>query len=218
MKKQWKRASALAMAAAASAMLFGCAPSGLTGSGASSPSRASQAIQPSAPTAPTQPSQGTLPSLKPIMTEPSAGPSQVIATTEQIRLGYHGSTAWMGAFSTDRGCLMLATSVETLTDGLKQRGIQTQNLDLHLYDEAFFQENRLAVIPASSNSGSVRYQAELTTEGKTVHIALDAQMPPAGTSDMADWLVLVVLPLNSFDAQTQVFAPAWQGGSDHQIR
>ncbi len=112
---------------------------------------------------------------------------------KQLRL-HNVRSGWMASFQTDNGAFLLATSVETLMNGLSKRGIDPTALDLAAYDDRFFAENYLVVIPRRTNSGSVTYSARVEKTDTGVRISTVGKMPPVGTTDMADWLVLV--PLN----------------------
>lgn len=134
------------------------------------------------------------------------------AETVQLRLREVGSN-WKNAFDQEKGCFAVAASAQELDDLIGSK-LPSQELDLSAYDDAFFAENRLVLIPRSSNSGSVRYQAKVNPDGDMLHIDLDAQMPEMGTADMAEWLVLVVLPNAEYDAMTiTVPVPAGNSGT-----
>jgi hypothetical protein len=100
---------------------------------------------------------------------------------------------WMRAFQTDKGMYFVADSIPSLLDGLKQRGLDTQKLSFEDYDEEFFQQYRLVVIPRRTNSGSVRFSARIENVQGVARISTVGNMPQVGTADMADWLVLVPL-------------------------
>ena len=120
--------------------------------------------------------------------------------TAQLRI-HTVDTSWQNAFNQENGCFALVSSVEELND-LAAEKLSAFSLDLTAYDEAFFAENRLVLIPRSSNSGSVTYQAMVNTDDGFAHIELDARMPEIGTMDMAQWLVLVTLPNGEYDDMT----------------
>lgn len=122
------------------------------------------------------------------------------AQTAQLRIHTTGS-GWQNAFKQETGCFALVSDVQEL-NSLVESKLSAFELDLSAYDEAFFAENRLVLIPRSSNSGSVTYQAKLNVDGDMIHIELDAQMPEIGTADMAEWLVLVVLPDAQYENMT----------------
>ena len=124
------------------------------------------------------------------VTRPPEGNTEDV---KQLRL-HNVRSGWMASFQTDNGAFLLATSVETLMNGLSKRGIDPTALDLAAYDDRFFAENYLVVIPRRTNSGSVTYSARVEKTDTGVRISTVGKMPPVGTTDMADWLVLV--PLN----------------------
>jgi hypothetical protein len=123
------------------------------------------------------------------VTRPMEGNTEGV---KQLRL-HDVRRGWMASFQTDNGAFLLATSVETLMSGLSKRGIDPAALDLAAYDDRFFAENYLVVIPRSTSSGSVTFSARVDKTDAGVRISTVGKMPPVGTSDMADWLVLVPL-------------------------
>lgn len=123
------------------------------------------------------------------VTIPKEGNTDNVA---QIRL-YNVRGNWMKAFETENGMFFTADNIVELLDQLKQRGMDSQKLDLSAYDDAFFAEYRLVVIPRRTSSGSVRFSARVENVEGYVRIATVGKMPEIGTADMADWLVLVPL-------------------------
>jgi hypothetical protein len=137
--------------------------------------------------------QTTIPFGKDDPSLPATGPVQ--SNTEdvtQLRL-YNMRNGWTEAFRTENGMFLAADSVQALMSGLSDRGIPVEKLDLSDYDDRFFAENILVVIPRTSNSGSVRYSARVEQSEAGITISTVGKMPEIGTSDMADWLVLVPL-------------------------
>jgi hypothetical protein len=159
--------------------------------GCSAPNAAQPTI--TAPATVTVPQNATIPLDKddPMLpvTKPVEGNSENVV---QLRL-YDVRSGWMNAFNTEQGAFLLADSVDSLLDGLSDRGINTSKLDLSGFDAAFFENNRLVVIPRRTNSGSVRFGARIDRTDGGVVITPVGQMPGVGTADMADWLVLVSL-------------------------
>lgn len=123
------------------------------------------------------------------VTKPVEGNTENVA---QLRL-YNVRSGWINAFHTERGAYLLADSVDSLLDGLSDRGIDTSGLDLSAFDAAYFENNRLVVIPRSTNSGSVRFSARIDRIADGVMITPVGTISGVGTADMADWLVLVSL-------------------------
>lgn len=121
--------------------------------------------------------------------KPMAGNTENVA---QIRL-HNVRPGWSNGFKTDHGMFLVADSVEGLLDGLSSRGVDTSRLDLSAFDAAFFENNRLVLIPRSTTSGSVRFGARIDRTADGVKITPVGTMPEIGTADMADWLVLVSL-------------------------
>lgn len=151
--------------------------------------------------APTQTPETTEPAVPETTSEtisPILPTEQVIPVkteeAEQYRLR-NVSGEWWNAFANPGdNYVFVAASAEELTDGLKARNVDV--LDMSRYDDAFFAENRLALIPRSSNSGSVRYSYSLTETADGLEIGIYGEMPDIGTMDLADWLVAVPLPRN----------------------
>ncbi len=155
-------------------------------------------------TAPTVPQEATIPLDKenPMIpvTKPVEGNVDNVA---QIRL-HNARPGWGSAFETDNGAFLLADSVESLLHGLSGRGVDTSKLDLRAFDDAFFKDNFLVVIPRSTNSGSVRFSARIDETSDGVKITPVGTMPEVGTADMADWLVLVTLNKAEFSGTVTV--------------
>ncbi len=121
---------------------------------------------------------------------------------DQLRLHNMTGDWWQSFADTDDSYVFVAASVEELTTGLKERHME--ELDVSKYDEAFFEENRLALIPRAANSGSVRYRYSLFETADGVEITLFAQVPEIGTCDMADWLVAVPVPVAEYSEETVI--------------
>lgn len=135
--------------------------------------------------------------------------------TAQLRI-HTVDSGWQNAFNQDTGCFAVVSSVKELNN-LAASKLSAFELDLSAYDEAFFAENRLVLIPRSSNTGSVTYQAKLNADGEFVHIELEAKMPEMGTMDMAQWLVLVTLPNGEYDDLT-ISVPEAGGVTGNQAK
>lgn len=134
------------------------------------------------------------------MTPPATGGfagTAVSVSASQQRLDTVRS-GWADAFNGNNGCFLIADSVTGLTEALSYRGGLDTQVDLSEFDDAFFEENRLVVIPRSTNSGSVRYEASISAEDNAIGITLQGKVDGIGTGDMADWLVFVVLPLKDY--------------------
>lgn len=137
------------------------------------------------------------------------------AATAQLRL-FGVRAGWKNVFNHELGCFAVASTVEEL-QALMGLNTAFAGLDVSDYDEAFFTENCLVLIPRSSNSGSVRYQALVNVEGEMLHIELDAKMPEMGTADMAEWLVLVRLPRAQYSEDLTVTVPAPGGDTSGTV-
>ncbi len=209
--KYWKRISCSLLSLVLAASLWGCATSGAP-DGTTSAGNTTQVPETTTPTQTTTeaPDWTTVPEttaptvITPIVTQPQTVAGTAV-TTEQQRI--NRTTGWASMFNSDDGCFLVVDSVDALLEGLRQRGGMDESMDLEKYDEAFFQDNRLVLVPASSNSGSVRYTAKVTVEGETLHIEFEAQMPQIGTADMAEWLILVELPRAEYGSSLTITVP-----------
>lgn len=63
------------------------------------------------------------------------------------------------------------------------------------YDEAFFEKNYLIFILLEEGSGSVRHEVRSVqqTADKKISISIDRKVPEVGTSDMAEWHIILEL-------------------------
>ena len=69
------------------------------------------------------------------------------------------------------------------------------------YDEAFFEENYLIFVLLEEGSGSVRHEVRSVgqTSDKKISVSIDSILPDgAGTSDMAEWHIILELSRNVF--------------------
>ena len=138
------------------------------------------------------------------------------AQTNQIRV-YSADPGWQNAFNQENGCFAVVSSVAALNE-LAANKLSGFDLDLTAYDEVFFEHNRLVLIPRTSNSGSVKYKANLNVEDEFIHITLDAEMPEVGTMDMAQWLVAVSLPRGEYGPLPVTVPDAGGSVADNQVR
>lgn len=193
MRKHNKRILALSMTALLTlGSLWGCSASDtLTPTGSTAPSIGSE----------TTPSGKEDPMLQ--VTNP------LDANTDQVtQLRLHNMRGnWMYAFSGENGMFFVADSIPSLLEGLSDRGLDSQKLDLSGFDDAFFAENRLVVIPRRTSSGSVRFSARVEKVDGLIRIATVGKMPEVGTADMADWLVLVPLSNAEYSGSVAVETP-----------
>lgn len=65
------------------------------------------------------------------------------------------------------------------------------------YAAQFFQSYNLVVIPSVTTSGSVRHSVNKEKTDSGITINLEKEMPEIGTTDMANWLILV--PVEKMD-------------------
>lgn len=63
------------------------------------------------------------------------------------------------------------------------------------YDEAFFEENYLIFVLLEEGSGSIRHtvRSVTQTEDKLIAISIGREVPEVGTSDMAQWHIVIEL-------------------------
>lgn len=122
----------------------------------------------------------------------------------QLRLTSMSGNWWVPFDDGNGSYGFVADSANGLLEGLKGKNISVDQLDLSAYDDAFFRDNRLAVIPRASNSGSVRYHYTLTPTADGVQIQVQGVTPEIATADMADWLVLVPVSLAEYGADTSI--------------
>ena len=149
-------------------------------------------------TAPQQAGDKAEPTLP--VTRPSTGNTEDVV---QLRL-LNVRPDWISGFETDNGTYLLADSVVSLLDGLSRRGVDASKLDLKFFDNAFFAEYRLVVIPRRTSSGSVRFGAQVEKTADGVKITPVGTMPEVGTADMADWLILVPLSIAQYPGTVTV--------------
>lgn len=62
------------------------------------------------------------------------------------------------------------------------------------YNDAFFGDYDLVLIPRVSNSGSVKYTTEILQENGRIVVEVAAEVPEIGTADMASWFLMVPVP------------------------
>lgn len=197
------------------ASLFGCAASGAPdettrstgGTAAAAPERPDTTGPAAEPTG-----ESSLPDFPISTLEPTGGFTVALAGVSQHRL-QNMSAGWQDAFNGENGCFLVVDSANGLTDALSRRGRLNEKLDLSGYDDAFFRDNRLVVIPRCSGSGSVRYEAVLAVEASAVRITLQGVLDGDGTDVMTDWLVFVALPLADYPAEQTVVVTGSAGGS-----
>lgn len=118
---------------------------------------------------------------------------------------YSMKDGWWSSFDNGNdNYVFVAETAGGLTQGLKERNIPVEDLDLEGFDEVFFQSNRLAVIPRATNTGSVRYSYDFTPTVDGVEITLYGKAPTIVTADMADWLLLVPVSLEEYGSDTVI--------------
>lgn len=215
MKKTWMHLFAGLLAVM---MLAGCAPAGEDARDTTPPTKSAAEAPTEAPTEVISdqpaPTEGTLPQFVGKLVEAEAGLGSVDCT--QLRLGAEQiMDGWWNRFANG---YLLCDSVESLHSKLTACGIDPEKSDLQGFDQKFFSENRLVVLPRTSNTGSVRYSAHLVDTNGGVKVVLTAHTPEAVTWDMADFLVLVPVPLAKYPANVTITvdpagSPSGTGGA-----
>lgn len=95
--------------------------------------------------------------------------------------------------------LIHLTDRATLDDFLKEAGSQTLKDACEDYDEAFFQENDLIIVPRVTTTGSARHTVELAVEDQILSVRITVTTPEIVTMDMANWFL--VIPAAKTDTQ-----------------
>ncbi len=68
------------------------------------------------------------------------------------------------------------------------------------YDESFFENNVLAVILVEEPSGSIRHDLEsVNIADNSIIFGIKRIVPEMGTTDMAEWHILISIPAASYD-------------------
>ena len=69
------------------------------------------------------------------------------------------------------------------------------NQALDVFDDTFFSTHELVFVVLESGSGSVRYEVlDVISDEDGLTVALRSNAPEVGTSDMAEWHVILTLP------------------------
>lgn len=152
----------------------------------------------------TEPTSGptTAPTASP--TVPSVPDVQENIQMEQVRMSGYDEN-WISRFRYLLGQSLCVGTEQELSDALDR--IRTLDKEFSLgqtYDAEFFRQYFLVLIPASSTSGSVRFEAEAALENGTVTISVTGQLSGAGTADMADWLLLAALPRADYSPEMTI--------------
>lgn len=200
-RRRKRTAVCLAAAAVAAGLLAGCAPagSGLETTGGTVSTIATD-TKPSnqETTAPVD----TTPELT--LPDPIGTGTASLREVTQLRL-HNAARGWADNFSASFGPFALANDPRQLEEILSR--INTIGVSAEMpegCDEAFFADYRLMLIPRQSNSGSVRYSADIRFEAERITVSLTARMPEMGTMDMADWLVLVPLSREKYPEGVEI--------------
>ncbi len=95
--------------------------------------------------------------------------------------------------------LIHLTDRAALDDFLKEAGSQTLKDACEDYDEAFFQENDLIIVPRVTTTGSARHTVALAVEDQILSVQITVTTPEIVTMDMANWFL--VIPAAKTDTQ-----------------
>ncbi len=95
--------------------------------------------------------------------------------------------------------LIHLTDRAALDDFLKEAGSQTLKDACEGYDEAFFQENDLIIVPRVTTTGSARHTVALAVEDQILSVQITVTTPEIVTMDMANWFL--VIPAAKTDTQ-----------------
>ena len=95
--------------------------------------------------------------------------------------------------------LVHLTDRAALDDFLKEAGSQTLKDACEGYDESFFQDNDLIIVPRVTTTGSARHTVELATEDQILSVKITVTTPEIVTMDMANWFL--VIPAAKTDTQ-----------------
>lgn len=133
-------------------------------------------------------------------TEPVTEPGAV--TSVHVTQLDAASGGWMDDFAAQYGGpLTVVGNTERLNTVNNSLGENAEIPD-GLYDDSFFEANRLAVIPVTSESGSTTYSCTCEFDGELITLTLTEHT--GDTTDMGYFLLLVVLPLEACPAGYQI--------------
>ncbi len=142
------------------------------------------------------------------VTLPDLLPTQGNIKVEQARVSGYDEN-WISRYNNLLGDYVVADSVQALTDALDQiRSMGKEFTVNDYYDAEFFQDNFLVLFPGQTTSGSVRFELEATLEGDTLTITASGVLNGVGTADMADWLLIAVLPREKYPTDAQIVIKA----------
>ena len=75
---------------------------------------------------------------------------------------------------------------------------------LEKYDDAYFKDNMLALVLLQEGSGSIRHRViSAVRVGDEIAVNIEREVPEVGTSDMAEWHI--ILELSKADADGKTF-------------
>lgn len=150
----------------------------------------------------TEPNVDILPTTLP--TVPNIAQIESNVSTEQVRMsGFHEN--WVTAFQTVLGDFVKVTSVEELNAVAGEiRSLDKTFAFTGTYDESFFVDSYIVVVPLQSTSGSVRYQVQAKSDLSGITMEIAGGINGMGTDDMADWLLVVVLPRGEYPVDTSI--------------
>lgn len=86
-----------------------------------------------------------------------------------------------------------------LEEFLKEAGSQVLEDACQGYDDAFFQDHDLLIVPRITNTGSARHTVELSADNSILTVKITVTTPEIVTMDMAHWFL--VIPVSKTDTQ-----------------
>lgn len=215
MTQTMKRMTACLMALVLSMAFTACTPPEVqpTTQPTTTPTSAPATEPTSVPTSePAQPSE-------PVPTDPTLPDIPAVDANlelEQLRMpGY--DSIWTARFADRFGGFGTVQNASELADFVSAIGELGKDMALpEGYDDAFFADHYLLLIPMQSTSGSIRYEAEIKRDADKVNITVVGKMPEVGTTDMADWLILIPISRTQYPdpGQIEIDARSSQGRDD----
>ena len=73
---------------------------------------------------------------------------------------------------------------------------------MYKYDSSFFESNILIALLIEEPSGSIRHEINSIKEGNnTITFGITREVPEIGTTDMAQWHILISMPSHLYNNQ-----------------
>lgn len=101
--------------------------------------------------------------------------------------------------------LIQVTDRQSLDAFLAEANMEELSKACEGYDDAYFSENDLLIVPRVTNTGSVRHSVELVQEENDVlAVVITVETPEYATADMGYWFLLVPAAKNDTQGKTCV--------------